>query len=38
MMDLIFYYLQLIFVGLIAVGLGVFLLIWAAMIVEMMLE
>lgn len=37
-MDLIFYYLQLIFVGLITVGLGVFLLIWAAMIVEMMLE
>jgi hypothetical protein len=38
MMDLIFYYLQLIFVGLITVGLGVFLLIWVAMIVEMMLE
>ena len=38
MMDLIFYYLQLIFVGLITAGLGVFLLIWAAMIVEMMLE
>jgi hypothetical protein len=37
-MDLIFYYLQLIFVGLITVGLGVFLLIWVAMIVEMMLE